>query len=297
MQTRDWLGVFAMLLLLLTAEKPVPYGLKTRLQGAVRGLSEYVALVDVGAAEPAAEVSRFFVEAEGTPSSFSRGLQASENNPSTNPEPNKSAQVYNSIQQMSGWYTSPDQGHPVCSHKPELVSNPSMDGRSGEFYLEPKGRYNNCLWPLKLGESSKVSHFLLDTYYQLSNPAVSQGVEFSSNHHVGPKWYKFSVQCSYNKGIFSIWDTAGKHWSATDIPCNRPKPNSWDHLVVETQISGGKAVFLSLTLNGVQHLINKSFDPLTKPSSYSYGVHFQMNGDVAGHPYYAWVDKMTFTVW
>jgi hypothetical protein len=201
------------------------------------------------------------------------------------------------IEQMSGWYTYPDQGNPVCSSKPTLMSSPSVDGTSGRFYLGPTGQYNNCLWPIKLGSSTTASHFILDTYYQLSDPSVAQGVEFSSNKHVGTKWYKFSVQCSYNKGVFSVWDTAGGKWSATNIPCRRPGRNTWDHLTVRTQLSNGKAVFLSLTLNQVTYAINKSFYPTTKSSSYSYGVHFQMDGNRAGNAYYAWVDNLKYAVW
>lgn len=201
------------------------------------------------------------------------------------------------IEEKSGWYTYPDQGNPVCSSKPILTSSPSLDGASGKFYLGPIGQYNNCLWPIKLGSSTTATHFKLDTYYRLSNPSVAQGIEFSSNKHVGTKWYKFSVQCSYNKGVFSVWDTAGGKWSPTNIPCKRPPLNSWDHLTVQTEINNGKAVFLSLTVNGVQHTINKSFYPVTKSSSSSFGVHFQMDGNIAGNAYYAWVDGLKFTLW
>jgi len=205
--------------------------------------------------------------------------------------------VYTNIEQMSGWYTYPDQGNPVCSSKPSITSSPSLDGTSGRFYLGPTGQFNNCLWPILLGSSTTATHFTLDTHYRLSNPSYAQGVEFSSNKHIGNQWYKFSVQCSYNKGIFSVWDTAGARWSATSIPCTWPAANSWDHLTVNTAISNGKAVFLSLTLNGATHTINQSFYPTTKPSSYSFGVHFQMDGNRAGNSYYAWVDKLTFTAW
>jgi hypothetical protein len=204
---------------------------------------------------------------------------------------------YNHIERMPGWYTYPDQGNPVCSSKPTLVSTPSLDGTSGKFYLGPTGQYNNCLWPILLGSSTTATHFMLDTHYQLSNPSVAQGVEFSSNKHIGTQWYKFSVQCSYNKGIFSVWDTAGGKWSPTTIPCKRPKLGSWDHLTVNTQISSGKAVFLSLTFNGTTYPINKSFYPTPKPSSYSYGVHFQMDGNQAGNSYYAYVDNLQYSVW
>ncbi len=213
------------------------------------------------------------------------------------PSTTSSTLTYSRIEQMSGWYLYPDLGHPVCSSTPSLVKAPSISSPSGKFYLGPTGQYNNCLWPILLGSSTSVSKFKLDAYYQLSNPAYSQGIEFSSNHHVGTKWYKFSVQCSYGKGHYSVWDTAGNRWSATSIPCKRPALGSWDHLTVNTSISNGKAVFISLTLNGVTHPINQSFYPLTKSSSASLGVHFQMNGDLQGHPYYAYVDQLTYTAW
>jgi len=211
--------------------------------------------------------------------------------------PSSGTLTYQNIEQMPGWYTYPDQGDPVCSSKPKVVSSPSLDGTSGQFYLGPRGQYNNCLWPIHLGSSSKATHFTLDTHYRLSNPADAQGIEFSSNKHAGTKWYKFSVQCSYNRGVFSIWDTAGARWSPTNIPCKRPAVKTWDHLTVNTEISNGMAVFLSLTLNGVRHRINRSFHPVTQSSSENFGVHFQMDGNQAGNAYNTYVDELTFTAW
>lgn len=237
------------------------------------------------------------LQSDGTTVSSSRWVKVSASRVTGSAYSTSSKLVYSQIEEKSGWYVYPDQGDPVCSAKPSLTTKPSVDGVSGKFYLGPTGQYNNCLWPIRLGSSTTVTHFQLDTHYQISNPEYSQGIEFSSNHQVGTEWYKFSVQCSYDKGIFSVWNTAAGAWSPTSIPCNRPALNSWDHLTVNTAISGGKAVFLSLTLNGAQYSINKSFSPKTKPSSYDFGVHFQMNGDLAGHPYYAWVDELTFTAW
>jgi hypothetical protein len=207
------------------------------------------------------------------------------------------SQTFSHIEQMSGWYIYPDQGNPVCSSKPTIVSTPSLDGTSGKFHLAPTGEFNNCLWPILLGSSATATHFTLDTSYAVSDPPVAQGLEFSSNKHIGSDWYKFSVQCSYNKGIFSVWDTAGARWSPTSIPCTRPAANTWNHLTVNTAISNGEAVFLSLTLNGVTYPINQSFSPTTEPSSYSFGVHFQMDGDRAGDAYDTYLDQLTFTAW
>jgi len=207
------------------------------------------------------------------------------------------SQTFSDIEQMSSWYTYPDQGNPICSPTPSSTARPSLDGSSGKFHLDPTGAFNNCLWPILLGSSTTATHFILDTFYAVSDPSAAQGLEFSSNKHIGTDWYKFSVQCSYHKGIFSVWDTAGARWSPTSIPCTRPAANAWNHLTVLTGISNGKAVFLSLTFNGATYPINQSFYPITKSSSYSFGVHFQMDGNRAGNAYDTYVDQMTFTAW
>lgn len=200
------------------------------------------------------------------------------------------------IEQKSGWYEYPDQGNPDCNSKPYLVSSPSIDGTSGRFHLDPTGQFNNCLWPIRLGTST-ATHFKLEVHYQLSKPSVSQGIEFSSNKHVNTTWYKFSVQCSYYKGVFSVWDTANSKWVATSIPCKRPAANTWQDLIVQTEIYNGKAVFKSITVNGVTYTVNKSFNPRTSTWANSFGVHVQMNGNRSGDSYYLWVDNLKFSLW
>ena len=56
-------------------------------------------------------------------------------------------------------------------------------------------------------------------------------------------------------------------------------------------------MFRSLTLNGETHEINKSFGPITKENAFSFGVHFQTNGNRRGDAYYVWVDDLKFTLW
>jgi len=246
--------------------------------------------VDVSAPAPA-------MSASATSNMQTSGTTASSNAAAIPMSTSGGTSTVSDIEEKAGWYVSPDQGNPDCSSKPNLTSSPSVDGTSGRFSLIPTGQFNNCLWPIQLGSSTTAMHFTLDTYYQLSKPSVSQGVEFSSNKHVGTKWYKFSVQCSYNKGVFSVWDTAGSKWVATNIPCRRPARNTWNHLTVNTEINSGKAVFRSLTYNGTTYAINKSFYPKNGVNSYSFGVHFQMDGNRTGDAYYAWVDNLKFALW
>src|ERR1051325_10554886 len=53
------------------------------------------------------------------------------------------SQTFPDIEQMSGWYTYPDQGNPICSSKPSITASPSLDGSSGKFHLGPTGEFNN----------------------------------------------------------------------------------------------------------------------------------------------------------
>jgi hypothetical protein len=105
------------------------------------------------------------------------------------------------------------------------------------------------------------------------------------------------VQCSYNKGVFGVYDPVGAKWVSTSIPCTRPTAGKWDHLIVNSEISNGKSLFQSIVFNGVTHTINKSVGPISKPNSYNFGVHFQMDGNRAGNAYYTWVDQLTYKAW
>ena len=156
------------------------------------------------------------LQSDGTTVSSSRWVKVSASPAAVSSYSTSGTLRYANIEEKSGWYSYPDKGDPVCSAKPFLTSKPSLDGVSGRFYIGPRGQYNTCLWPIRLGSSTTVTHFQLDTHYQISNPAYSQGIEFSSNHQVGTQWYKFSLQCSYDKGIFSVWNTAGGSWSPTN---------------------------------------------------------------------------------
>jgi len=79
------------------------------------------------------------VQADGTEISSSRSVNVSPPQTVSSILRSSGSVTYNNIEQMSGWYTYPDQGSPVCSSKPKVVSAPSVDGASGQFYLGPLG--------------------------------------------------------------------------------------------------------------------------------------------------------------
>jgi hypothetical protein len=83
----------------------------------------------------------------------------------------------------------------------------------------------------------------------------------------------------------------------TGISCNRPKALTWTHVVFEYARNNGKAQFVSITVNGTKHYVNKSFYPQSKTASGSVGVHFELNGNSSQTDYMVWMDKMKLTYW
>ncbi|MGA2963850.1 MAG: hypothetical protein ABSD96_19450, partial [Candidatus Korobacteraceae bacterium] len=67
--------------------------------------------------------------------------------------------------------------------------------------------------------------------------------------------------------------------------------------VLEYSRSGGHANFISITVNGNKHYVNRSFSPLKQKDSDSVGIHFQLDGDASQNDYKVWADCITLTYW
>lgn len=178
------------------------------------------------------------------------------------------------------------------------ISSPSLDGNSTQFYIYPKSSFYNALWWRRMTSNTSVTHFTMDMYQYLKTPSASQAIEYAANQYYNGGWYKFSTQCSFSKGVWQVWDSANKRWTATSIACRRPTANTWQHLTFEYARSSGKAVFVAITINGQKYYVNKSFYPQKMSgSSGDIGIHYQLDGTSAKTSYSAWVDKWTLTLW
>jgi hypothetical protein len=97
--------------------------------------------------------------------------------------------------------------------------------------------------------------------------------------------------------MISVWDLPNSTWKPTGIPCPRQVQSNWDHLTIHAEILNGQVHWIDFTLNGAFHALGNKFDAVTKGPSNSLGVHFQMDGDLAGDTYQTFVDKFTLTAW
>jgi hypothetical protein len=88
------------------------------------------------------------------------------------------------------------------------------------------------------------------------------------------------------------------HWSSTAIACPAPPANTWNRVSFEAErTSSGMIHYISLTVNGSTHYINKTVYARSAPSSWNgLTTHIQLNGDSKQDDYSVWIDKYSVTV-
>jgi len=214
-----------------------------------------------------------------------------------------SAKTYYNIEQMSGWDSCT-----VCAGKDGAGDvakysmtrgqrSPSMDGNSTRFWLGGSNNYTNALWWKQLGGNSSARNFVYDLYFYMKNPSASQALEFDVNQSVGGRKYIFGTECNIKgTGTWRVW-AADRSWINTGIPCGRPAAYKWHRLVWEfARTSDNKVKFISVTLNGRKHYVNRVYSPKSSGVS-EINVAFQMDGDKYQTDHDVWLDKVKLSYW
>jgi hypothetical protein len=208
--------------------------------------------------------------------------------------------TYSNLEQTSGWQSctgcAGGGGHATFSMTQGLLSPTVTGALSTKFSLGGTTPFSNALFFNRVTSNTTASNFILDMYLYMTNPSASQALEFAANQGVNNRWYKFSTQCSFSKGVWRVWDSYHSNWVGTTVPCTRPTPYTWTHLHFEYQRASGMAKFVSIAINGQTFYVNKSFLPESTSTNGSIGVHFQMDGNISQTAYSAWVSEMNLTV-
>lgn len=208
--------------------------------------------------------------------------------------------VFTHIEDMSGWDSCTacaGGGEKAVYSMHQHQASPSMDGSSMEITLQGTKPFSHALFWRRMSSDGAASNFVLDMYYYIDYPQNSPALEFAANQSVNNYWYKFSTQCNFSSGEWRVWNSKDSAWVSTGIACKRPPANTWQHVVFEYSRSGGRANFLSITVNGNKLSVNRSFSPLKQNTSDSVGIHFQVDGDAHQDDYKVWVDCITLTYW
>ena len=210
--------------------------------------------------------------------------------------------VKSSIQKMSGWQSCSTcagaGGAGPTSHISTAagVASPSMSGNSRVFSIAGTKAYADALWWKQLGAANSATHLVYDLYFYLKTPQYAQAIEFDSNQANGHMRWIFGTQCDIARGRWDVYANAEGSWTSTGIACGRPSAFKWHHLTWEFSRTSTKLTFVSVTLDGVKHYVNRTYTG--KASSVNeLNVAFQLDQNSSHVAYSAWIDNVSLKYW
>ncbi len=206
------------------------------------------------------------------------------------------------IEKMSGWSScsvcagAGGSGATVPHSMTQGITSPTMGAKSAKYTIGGTASYGAALWWKQLGAVSSAHNFTYDVYYYLKNPSASQALEFDVNQSVNGHKFVFGTQCNIAAHTYDVW-SAATSWVHTGISCATPQAYKWNHIVLEFQrTSGGNVKFVSVSINGNKHYINRVYAP--KSSSVNeLNVAFQMDGNKYMTDYNTYLENVKLTYW
>jgi hypothetical protein len=116
--------------------------------------------------------------------------------------------------------------------------------------------------------------------------------------HGGHKNY-FLTECDgrgNHRNTWQVSDAVHDQWQHTGLPCVL-QGYAWNHVVLQFhRNSDGSTKFVSVSMNGDTHYVNRTYAP-GRVNSSEMNVAIQLDGDERQDPIHVWVDKMKLTSW
>jgi hypothetical protein len=188
------------------------------------------------------------------------------------------------------------------------IKSPTLSGSSTQFNIGGTQVYTDVLWNNHLiGDLSSEglpdsSHtlvpqyhtFTYDAYFWGNNLGAAQALEFDVNQFFNGMGFTWGTECRIAGGNeWDIWNSS--KWVPTGVPCN-PNSNGWNHVTIQvSRTSNNQLFYQSITLNGVTHVLNKTYPPFSAPGWWGITVNYQMDGNSKQTPYTVYVDKLNLT--
>ena len=207
------------------------------------------------------------------------------------------------IQKMTGWQScsacagAGGSGPVATFSMTQFQTSPSLSGASSRQHISGSTPYSNAIWWKQLGPSNSSTHFIYNIYFYLRSPSYAQALEFDVNQSNGVHKFIFGTQCNIKDGhVWDVYDPAGHAWRSTGIYCGAPSAYTWHHLTWELYRDSTQVHYVSLTLDGVKHFVNRAYNARSS-STKEVNVAFQMDGDKYMHTYDTWIDQVSLKYW
>ena len=210
--------------------------------------------------------------------------------------------VKTAIQAMSGWQSCSScagaggSGPTATISTSAGIASPSMSGDSRVFHIAGTKPYSNALWWKQLGAANSATNLVYDVYFYLKAPQNAQALEFDSNQANGHMRWIFGTECNIAAGVWDVYGNADGKWLSTGIPCHRPTAFTWHHLTWEFKRTATQLTYISVTLDGVKHYVNRTYTG--KASSVNeLNVAFQMDQRSNPVAFDTWLDTVSLKYW
>lgn len=232
--------------------------------------------------------------------------------------------TFRNLQSTPGWDVWPEypptydicEGNcPGIGHlQNQHVSSPSLGGNSTQFSTWGTSPYADILWSIKLlGQGSKLGlhdtghtllptlhHFTYDTDFYVTNPKVSESLEFDISMFMNGIGMTWGTECAMlASGDWDIWDNVNAKWVPTGIPCQFHQ--GWNHLTIKAERSTDNKNWLlydSITLNGKTYQLDWWVPPFHAPGSWwGVTINYQMDGDHDQNANTTYLDNLSFNYW
>jgi hypothetical protein len=189
----------------------------------------------------------------------------------------------------------------------------SLSGNATKFTIGGTTPYADVLWSNKLiGQAStlgqpdtahkvlpNVHHMIFDGDIYINNLAAVQDLELDVNLYMNSIGVEWGTQCNHlNGNVWDIWNTKGRHWSHTSVPCTL-KQGSWNKVSFEVErLTDNSIVYKTITVNGQTWTWNITVSPYSVPSGwYGMTVNYQMDGNKNMTTNTTYLDNLDVTYW
>ncbi len=192
------------------------------------------------------------------------------------------------------------------------ITSPSESGNATQFNTWGTTAWGVVLWynPV-IGQFSTqglpdtghtllptLHNFIYDTDVYVTNPSVTQALEFDVSMYMNSIGMFWGTQCNHlGDGDWDYLNNVTQKWVSSGVACNLVK--GWNHLTLQVQReSGDSLLYQSITFNGSTATINATSSPFTVPSSwYGITVNYQMDGNSKQASNTTYVDNLSLTYW
>lgn len=207
----------------------------------------------------------------------------------------------------SNWNAIHDGGTPGSSNGSSVypASTPLYDD-AREFYMTYTDKGGER-WSLAFGKDANATHFILDTYVYLVDPAQVQNLELDMNQVMPDgRTVILGTQCSSISGSWETAYTSGSldHWLGSNLWCD-PRtwaPNQWHHVQIAMhRDDNGVVTHDWVTLDGSQQVFSGATGAAAQSLGWAGGtllVNYQIEGENAGSgSVTSFIHKMTVIRW